>query len=91
MRQKQIDTNEAIKRVLMTPLGSRVMRPNFGSRLFDLVDESMGSSFDIDVIHYVSEAIENNLPEIKIDEIKRDKNILTIRYNKNKEVQIEFK
>ena len=30
---------QSIKRILQTPLGSRVMRPEFGSRLYDLLDK----------------------------------------------------
>ena len=91
---KQISTEEAIKRVLMTPLGSRVMRPNFGSRLFELIDKTFNSDFILDAIHYTYEAIETNLKEIKIKNVNVDKNYITILCEDKDgelEVEVEFK
>ena len=61
MRKKEIATEEAIKRVLITPLGSRVMRPEFGSRLFELIDRTFNTEYKLDAISFTYEAIERNL------------------------------
>lgn len=91
---KKIQTEEAIKRVLMTPLGSRVMRPEFGSELYKLVDRNFDDEFKLDAISYTYEAIEKNLPEVKIKKVDVDKNFITILCedeNGELEVEVEFK
>lgn len=45
-----------IKRILETPLGSRVMLPNFGSNLFELVDKVIDEEYKIRFIAYTHEA-----------------------------------
>ncbi len=37
MQTKKLDMQSKVVRVLTTPLGSRIMRPSFGSRLFALL------------------------------------------------------
>ena len=91
---KKIETEEAIKRVLMTPLGSRVMRPEFGSELYKLIDRNFDDEFKLDAISYTYEAIEKNLPEVKIKKVDVDKNLITILCedeNGELEVEVEFK
>ncbi len=91
---KKIQTEEAIKRVLMTPLGSRVMRPEFGSELYKLVDRNFDDEFKLDAISYTYEAIEKNLPEVKIKKVDVDKNFITILCEDELgelEVEVEFK
>lgn len=91
---KKIETEEAIKRVLMTPLGSRVMRPEFGSELYKLVDRNFDDEFKLDAISYTYEAIEKNLPEVKIKKVDVDKNLITILCEDESgelEVEVEFK
>ena len=91
---KKIKTEEAIKRVLTTPLKSRVMRPEFGSELYKLVDRNFDDEFKLDAISYTYEAIERNLPEVKIKKVDVDKNLITILCeddNGELEVEVEFK
>ena len=91
---KKIETEEAIKRVLMTPLRSRVMRPEFGSELYKLVDRNFDDEFKLDAISYTYEAIEKNLPGVKIKRVDVDKNLITILCeddNGELEVEVEFK
>ncbi|WP_170000657.1 GPW/gp25 family protein, partial [Campylobacter sp. RM9328] len=45
--------NESIKDILLTPLGSRVMLPDYGSRLFELIDRRVDDSFRADLACYV--------------------------------------
>ena len=91
---KKIKTEEAIKRVLMTPLGSRVMRPEFGSELYKLIDRNFDDEFKLDAISYTYEAIEKNLPEVKIKKVDVDKNFITVLCEDESgelEVEVEFK
>lgn len=45
-----------IKRILETPLGSRVMLPNFGSNLFELIDKTINEEYRLKYIAYTFEA-----------------------------------
>ncbi|MBE3607094.1 GPW/gp25 family protein [Campylobacter sp. RM13119] len=62
--------NESIKDILLTPLGSRVMLPDYGSRLFELIDRRVDDSFRADLACYVIEAVEKWEKRIKIDEVR---------------------
>lgn len=55
----QASLEESLKRILETPLGSRVMLPEFGSKLYLLTDRRMDDNFKLDFYRYVAEAIEN--------------------------------
>lgn len=61
---------ESIKDILLTPLGSRVMLPDYGSRLFELIDRKVDDEFRADLACYVIEAVEKWETRIKIDEVK---------------------
>ena len=61
---------ESIKDILLTPLGSRVMLPDYGSRLFELIDRKLDDEFRADLACYVIEAVEKWEPRVKIDEVK---------------------
>ena len=78
MKVKEIVTEEAIKRVLITPLGSRIMRPTFGSRLYELVDRTFNTEYILDAISYTYEAIEKNLKNIKIKSVDVAKNVINL-------------
>ena len=93
--KKQIEIEKAIIRVLTTPLGKRVMRPMFGSRLYELIDRNVDSSFILDAISCTYEAIEKNLKEVKIDsvEIKPVKKgifKIVVFFNQGESVEITF-
>ena len=61
---------ESIKDILLTPLGSRVMLPEYGSRLFELIDRKIDDEFRADLACYVIEAVERWEKRVKIDEVK---------------------
>ena len=61
---------ESIKDILLTPLGSRVMLPDYGSRIFELIDRKVDDEFRADLACYVIEAIEKWETRVKIDEVK---------------------
>lgn len=61
---------ESIKDILLTPLGSRVMLPNYGSRLFELIDRRIDDDFRSDLAYFVIEAVEKWEKRVKIDRVK---------------------
>ena len=50
---------QRVQRIVGTPLGSRVMLPEFGSNLFELVDKSMDERYRLLFIAYVFESFWN--------------------------------
>lgn len=62
--------NESIKDILLTPLGSRVMLPEYGSRLFELIDRRIDDSFRADLAWYVIEAVQKWEKRVKIDKVR---------------------
>lgn len=60
---------ESLKRILETPLGSRVMLPEFGSKLYLLIDRKLDESFKLDFYRYVAEAVEKWEKRIKIERV----------------------
>lgn len=54
-----------IVRLLKTPLGARVMRPDYGSELYKLRDREFDDEFKILATKYIYEAIRKNEPEVK--------------------------
>lgn len=65
-----VSIEESIKDILLTPLGSRVMLPDYGSRLFELIDRRVDDSFRADLAFYVIEAVEKWEKRVKIDEVR---------------------
>ncbi|WP_107691871.1 GPW/gp25 family protein [Campylobacter concisus] len=61
---------ESIRDILLTPLGSRVMLPEYGSRLFELIDRKVDDEFRADLACYVIEAVERWEKRVKIDEVR---------------------
>ena len=48
---------QSIRDILITPLGSRIERRHYGSRLFDLIDSPTTGSTTLDVFSAVAEAL----------------------------------
>ena len=65
-----VSIEESIKDILLTPLGSRVMRPEYGSRLFELVDRKIDDEFRADLAYFVIEAVQKWEKRVKIDEVR---------------------
>lgn len=66
----QIGVAESIKRILETPLGSRVMRPEFGSRLPELIDKRMDEEWKLDFIRFAAEAIDKWEKRVKLSRVE---------------------
>lgn len=65
----EISTQEAISRILITPLLSRVNMPEYGSRLFELIDKPVNDEWVLDATRYTYEAIEKNEPRVSMKSV----------------------
>jgi phage baseplate assembly protein W len=60
---------QSIVDILRTPLGSRVMRREYGSRLFSLVDAPLGEGTKLAIMAATVEALETWEPRLAIDTV----------------------
>jgi phage baseplate assembly protein W len=63
------DVEQAIRIILETSPGERVMRPEFGCRVHDLVFAPHDAATEGLVMHYVEEALERWEPRIEVQEV----------------------
>lgn len=63
------DIEQAIKIILMTAPGERVMRPEFGCRIHELIFAPHDASTEGLVIHYVEQALERWEPRVDVQEV----------------------
>lgn len=70
MMKYLIDIENSIKDILLTPLGSRVMLPEYGSRIYELIDRKIDDEFRADLACFVIEAVEKWEKRVKIDEVR---------------------
>lgn len=68
--QYQVSVEDSIKRILETPIGSRVMLPEFGSKLHTLIDRKMDESFKLDFYRFTAEAILKWEPRVKLEKVE---------------------
>lgn len=68
MRDDVAHMRQSILDILTTPIGSRVMNREYGSRLFDLIDASTQST--IDFYAATAEAIERWEPRFKLQTVE---------------------
>lgn len=74
---------QSIVDILTTPIGSRIMRRDYGSKLFELVDQPINRDFTLEIYSAVAEALEKwetrfKVEKVKITEIKEGKVILSL-------------
>lgn len=60
---------QSIADILTTPIGSRVMRREYGSQLFSLVDAPLNRSSVMDIIAATADALERWEPRISVTKI----------------------
>jgi phage baseplate assembly protein W len=60
---------QSVRDILTTPLGSRVMRRDYGSRLFDLIDAPYSSAVKLAIIAATAEALIIWEPRIEVEDI----------------------
>ncbi|MDX5527171.1 MAG: GPW/gp25 family protein [Wolbachia endosymbiont of Andrena nigroaenea] len=79
---KELEGIEHLKQsiidILTTPIGSRIMRRNYGSRLFELVDKPINRDLTLEIYAATAEALGKwekrfKLEKVKITEVKEGK------------------
>ena len=68
-KKYEISINDSIRRILLTPIGTRVMLPEFGSRLWELIDKEIDDEWIILAIEYTYEAIEKWEERVEITRV----------------------
>lgn len=63
---------QSISDILLTPLGTRVMRREYGSRLFELIDAPMNGDTIIAIIAATAEALAQWEPRISVERVVLD-------------------
>lgn len=61
---------QSIIDILTTPIGSRVMRRDYGSNLFRLIDKTVNKELFQQIYAAVAEALDNWEPRIKLEKIR---------------------
>ena len=61
------EINQSIRIILQTPVGSRVMRPEFGSRLHELVFAPISAATFATARHYVEQSLGYWEPRINVN------------------------
>ncbi len=61
---------QSIKDILTTPIGTRVMRRDYGSRLFELLDRPMSPELIADIQAAVVMAITTHEPRIQLTKVE---------------------
>lgn len=64
-----VGIEESIKDILLTPLGSRVMLPEYGSRLFELADRRVNDEFRADLAYFVIDAVSKWEKRVEINRV----------------------
>ena len=62
--------SQSIRDILGTPIGTRVMRRDYGSRLFELIDRPLNADTVLDMIAAVAEALGKWEPRIAVDRVQ---------------------
>ncbi len=57
---------QSVDDILTTPIGSRVMRPDYGSALMDLLDKPAGEATRLEAAHATAEALSKWEPRISV-------------------------
>jgi phage baseplate assembly protein W len=60
---------QSIVDILSTPIGSRVMRREYGSRLFDLVDKPINKELFPQIYAAIADALQKWEPRLKLEKI----------------------
>lgn len=61
---------QSISDILRTPIGSRVMRRRYGSRLFQLIDAPMNRSTLLDLYAATGEALDEWEPRFRLESVQ---------------------
>jgi phage baseplate assembly protein W len=69
LARQERDVEEAIRIILLTPKGQRVMRPEFGCRIHDLAFSPNNATLTGLATYYVEEALAMWEPRIQLEEV----------------------
>jgi len=70
LASQETDIEQAIRIILLTPKGQRMMRPDFGCHIHELVfAQNDGTTAGL-AVHYVTEALNMWEPRIRVLEVK---------------------
>lgn len=69
MARQERDIEEAIRMILLTPKGQRVMRPDFGSQIHDLTFAPNDATTSGLAAYYVEEALGMWEPRIRVQDV----------------------
>ena len=61
---------QSIRDILTTPIGSRVMRRDYGSRLFELIDQPVNAAWLVEAYAATAEALDAWEPRIQVTRVK---------------------
>lgn len=61
---------QSIRDILTTPIGTRVMRRDYGSRLYQLVDAPMNQATLLDLYAATAEALATWEPRIEVEQVR---------------------
>ena len=70
LTNEQSEIEQAIQIILSTPIGTRVMRPTFGSRLHELVFSPINSQTIAQARRFVEEALGMWEPRIQVKDVE---------------------
>jgi phage baseplate assembly protein W len=60
---------QSIRNILTTPVGTRVMRRDFGSRIFELIDSPMDGQTQVSLIAATAEALDRWEPRFSLSRV----------------------
>ena len=60
---------QSIANILSTPIGSRVMRRDYGSRLFERIDQPINGELIAEIYSYIVEAISTWEPRFEVEQV----------------------
>ncbi|WP_163833288.1 GPW/gp25 family protein [Spartinivicinus ruber] len=61
---------QSIQDILTTPIGSRIMRRDYGSRLFELIDAPINPETITDIYAATAEALDRWEPRFRLEQIQ---------------------
>ncbi|EAL5903430.1 baseplate assembly protein [Campylobacter lari] len=90
-----VSIEESVKDILITPLGSRVMRPEYGSLLYTLIDRKIDDDFKIKLTRYTAEAISKwekrvRLKGVRLNECKDNKLNIILLFENYQDLKVEL-
>lgn len=66
----KVSIEKSINRILRTPIGSRVMKPEFGSELYKLRDRKFNDEYRLLAAKWTYEAINRWEPRVKVEKVE---------------------